>query len=57
MMEKVKSLYKNETWDLVEPPKGRNVIGCKWVFQKNKAISRKMEKKYKAQLVAKGYAS
>ena len=25
-------LMKNETWDLVNLPEGKNVIGCKWVF-------------------------
>ena len=23
---------KNETWDLVNLPEGKNLIGCKWVF-------------------------
>ena len=40
----------------MEPPKGRKVIGCKWVFRKKEAISEKDGEKYKARLVAKGYA-
>ena len=30
---KYQSLLQNETWQLVELPKGKNVIGCKWVFK------------------------
>jgi len=35
MVEEMKVLGKNEAWDLVEFPPGRNLIGIKWVF-KNK---------------------
>jgi hypothetical protein len=35
MVEEMKSLHNNETWDLVELPNGRNPVGIKWVF-KNK---------------------
>jgi hypothetical protein len=35
MVEEMTSLDKNEAWDLVEFPTGRNPIGIKWVF-KNK---------------------
>ena len=27
------SLIKNHTWDLVEPPEGKNIVGCKSVFK------------------------
>ena len=29
----IDSLRKNKTWELVELPKGRKAIGCRWVFQ------------------------
>ena len=41
------------TWEVVEPPLERNMVGCKWVFKtkrdQNVEISR-----YKARLVAQG---
>jgi hypothetical protein len=49
------SLDKNETWILVPLPKGRKVVGCKWVFKKKIGLDGSIEK-YKARLVAKGYS-
>lgn len=50
------SLLRNNTWQLVDKPKGRKYLGCKWLY-KLKEISPGNEKvKYKARLVAKGYA-
>jgi hypothetical protein len=48
-------LDKNEAWDLVELPTGRNPMGNKWVFKKKLNAEGKVEK-YKARLVAKGYS-
>jgi hypothetical protein len=55
MEEEMESLDKNEAWDLVELPTGRNPIGIKWVF-KNKLNAEGKVEIYKAQLVAKGYS-
>ena len=33
MEDEMQALKENETWDLVKLPKGRNVIGCKWVYK------------------------
>jgi len=32
MEEEMEALQKNKTWKLVELPKGKKTIGCKWVF-------------------------
>jgi hypothetical protein len=53
--EEMESLYKNQTWELVELSKRKRVIWCKWVYKKNKAISENEGEKFKARLVAKGY--
>ena len=55
MEDEMQALTENETWDLVKLPKGKKVIGCKWVYKvkhnANGSVSR-----YKARLVPKGYA-
>ena len=52
MQEEIKSLYANDTWNLVPLPKGRSTLPNKWVY-KVKSVDGKP--KYKARLVAKGY--
>ena len=54
MNQEIASLEINQTWNLVQLPKGKNEIGCKWVFAKKKEDSPNI--RYKARLVAKGYA-
>ncbi|MCO5600798.1 hypothetical protein L7F22_054914 [Adiantum nelumboides] len=55
MNEEMDALYGNGTWDLVPLPKGKKLIGCRWVY-KIKHNSDGSLSKYKAGLVAKGYA-
>ncbi|KAL0289416.1 UNVERIFIED_CONTAM: Retrovirus-related Pol polyprotein from transposon RE1 [Sesamum angustifolium] len=45
---------KNETWELVDLPKGKRPIGCKWIFRVKLKPTGEVDK-YKARLVAKGY--
>jgi hypothetical protein len=33
MQEVIEALHRNNTWELVELPKGRKAIGNKWVFK------------------------
>jgi hypothetical protein len=55
MKNEFNSLKKNKTWEIVDRPSDRKVIGCKWVlktkFNSDGTIARR-----KARLVAKGYA-
>ncbi|RVW22589.1 Retrovirus-related Pol polyprotein from transposon RE2 [Vitis vinifera] len=54
MNERMKSLQKNETWELVECPPGKKPVGCRWIYTvKYKADG--SIKQFKARLVAKGY--
>lgn len=52
--DEIKSIIKNNTWDLVELPARAKAIGLKWIF-KVKRNSDGSINKYKARLVAKGY--
>jgi hypothetical protein len=55
MEEEMSMIQKNKTWDLVDRPEGRKVIGEKWIF-KTKFNADNSINKYKARLVVKGYA-
>ena len=41
MDDEIFSLHKNKTWELVELPKGRKAIGCKWVYAKKDGVDDK----------------
>jgi hypothetical protein len=56
MGEEMQSFYKNETLELVQLPKGKKVIGCKWVYTKKDGSTEQDDIRFKARLVAKGYA-
>jgi hypothetical protein len=55
MTEELQALEKTHTWDLVDLPHGKSVIGCKWVY-KTKTKSNSSIERYKTRLIAKGYA-
>ncbi|XP_066324167.1 uncharacterized mitochondrial protein AtMg00820-like [Miscanthus floridulus] len=54
MEDEMESIRDNETWSLVELPRGHRAISLKWVYKvkrdENDGII-----KYKARLIAKGY--
>ena len=51
--EEMNSLWENETYELIELPKGRKALKNKWVYK----LKNEDEKlfKYKARLVVKGF--
>ncbi|CAM8966737.1 unnamed protein product [Rhodiola kirilowii] len=54
MHAELNALAANDTWELADPPKDKNVIGSKWIYR----IKRKADgsiKRYKARLVAEGF--
>lgn len=54
IQDELQSLKNNKTWTLVELPKGKKAVGCKWIF-KMKFKSDGTLERHKARLVAKGY--
>jgi hypothetical protein len=54
MLEEMEALEKNNTWEVVELPKGKEPVGCKWVYTIKQNPDGKVDR-YKARLVAKGY--
>ena len=55
MEEEMHALAENETWDLVDAPKGVKPIGCRWVYKIKYNIDGSVNQ-YNVRLVAKGYA-
>ena len=55
MTEEYNSLSKHNTWDLVDLPAGKNLVGSKWVY-KTKLNSFGEIDRFKARLVAQGYS-
>ena len=51
---KMKSMYFNSIWDLVDQPDGIKPIGCKWIYKRKRGEDEKVSI-FKATLVAKGY--
>ena len=55
MESEYSSLLKNDTWDIVPPPEGKNIVGSRWVLKvkcgENGSVNR-----FKARLVAQGYS-
>ncbi|CAJ2632157.1 unnamed protein product [Trifolium pratense] len=54
MKEEIDALNANNTWSIVDLPKGKVPIGCKWVYRVKYHANGSIER-YKARLVAKGY--
>jgi len=54
MKSEIDSMYKNQVWDLVDPPEGIVPTEKKWVFKKKISSDGKVET-YKARLLAKGF--
>jgi hypothetical protein len=55
MKEEIHMIEKNHTWELVDRPADKNIIGVKWIFR-TKLNADSSINKFKARLVVKGYA-
>ena len=54
VLEDMRALEKNQTWELIDLPKEKRTVGCKWVFTLKFKSDGSLER-YKARLVAKGF--
>ena len=54
MKKELDALQKNNTWDLVDLPPGKSVVGCKWVYKIKTCFDGTIDT-YKARLVARGF--
>ncbi|RVW24173.1 Retrovirus-related Pol polyprotein from transposon TNT 1-94 [Vitis vinifera] len=54
MVEEIRALEKNGTWEVMTLPRGKKPVGCKWVFTVKYKADGTVER-YKARLVAKGF--
>jgi len=55
MKDELKFMKDNDVWDLVELPKGKKLIDCKWVFKTKRNLKGNVER-YKTRLVTKVFA-
>ena len=54
MNEEMSALERNETWEIVERPKDKKVVGCRWIYTVKYKSDGTLDL-YKTRLVAKGY--
>ena len=54
MEEEIDAIEQNNTWELYELPKGKKMVGSKWVY-KTKCKSDGSVERNKARLVVKGF--
>jgi hypothetical protein len=47
---------KNDTWELIPPPKGKNIVGSRWVFKVKHTVADGSVERFMARLVAQGYS-
>ena len=55
MEKEIDVIEKNETWQLVEKPKNKEIIGVKWIYRVKYHSDGRVQR-LKARLVAKGYS-
>ena len=47
MDDEILSLHNNETWELVERPEKRRIVGCKWIFKIKEGLTNSEPKRFK----------
>ena len=54
MDKEIKCIEKNQTWELVDVPKDKDVINVKWIYKTKKDADGNVQK-HKARMVARGF--
>ena len=54
MKDEINALKKNKTFEVVDKPIGRNIVGSKWVFKTKRNADGTLER-YRARAVAQGF--
>ena len=54
MDEEMRALLQNDTWDIVDLPKGKRPVSCRWIYTLKCKSDGSLDR-YKARLVARGY--
>ena len=54
MDDKMRALIQNDTWEIVDLPKGKKSVGCRWIFTLKYNADGTLVRQ-KARLVARGY--
>ncbi|GJT82046.1 ribonuclease H-like domain-containing protein [Tanacetum coccineum] len=52
--DEIDSLLRNDTWEIIDSPKDRKIIGSKWIFKIKYKSGGEIDR-YKARLVAQGF--
>ena len=55
MVEEYESIMKNSVWEVVLRPKGKSVVGSRWIYKVKQAADGSVEK-YKARFVSRGFS-
>jgi len=54
MNDEINALVQTETWEFVDLPIGKQIMGCKWVYKTKHKVDGSIER-LKARLVTKGF--
>ena len=54
MVEEMSALHSTRTWDLIPFPKGKSIVGCRWVYTVKVGPNGRIDR-LKGRLVARGY--
>ena len=55
MDDEISTINKNQTWELVDLPEGKDMMGVKWVYKTKYNVDGKVHK-HKSRLVTRGFS-